>query len=63
MILLGISIALVSVLGNGQAYIVRVFLSNAGSLEAVGLYAAGATFVTQYINVVFNPWDRITLLV
>ncbi len=54
MILLGISIALVSVLGNGQAYIVRVFLSNAGSLEAVGLYAAGAAFVTQYINVVFQ---------
>ncbi len=54
MITLGISIALVCVLDTGRTYIIRAYLSSAGTLEAVGLYTAGATIVTQYINVVFQ---------
>lgn len=54
MVTLGLAIAMASAVGNGKTYLVRAFITNYGSLEAVGLYTAGAAFVTQYINVIFQ---------
>lgn len=54
MITLGLAVALAGVVNTGQTYLVRNYLSSIGSLETVGLYAAGSALVTQYINVIFQ---------
>lgn len=54
MLKLGLAIALTGVINIGQVYIIRLFISNIGSIEDVGLYTAGIAIATQYINVVFS---------
>lgn len=52
MIILGLALALSGVLNMGSVYAVRAFLSNSGTIAAVGLYTAGMGIVTEYVNVV-----------
>lgn len=54
MITLGIVVALSGVLREGKTYITRIFISSNGFIEDVGLYTAGITIATQYINVILN---------
>lgn len=54
MILLGLSVALTSVLGTGQVYIIRSFISKHGSISDVGLYVAGISIATQYVDVILQ---------
>lgn len=54
MLKLGLAIALSGVINIAQVYIIRLFISNVGSIEDVGLYTAGIAIATQYINVVFT---------
>lgn len=54
MITLGLAIALTGVINTGQVYILRVYISNIGSVDDVGLYSAGIAIVTQYIGVVLT---------
>lgn len=54
MFVIGITIALTSACTIGKTYLARMFISNEGSLTDVGLYVAGITIATQYINVVLS---------
>lgn len=54
MLKLGLAIALTGVINIAQVYIIRLFISNIGTIEDVGLYTAGIAIATQYINVVFS---------
>ena len=54
MMKLGLAIALTGMINIAQVYIIRLFISNVGSVEDVGLYTAGIAIATQYINVVFS---------
>lgn len=54
MIILGLAIALTGVVSNGQVYILRLFISNYGSIDDVGLYTAGIAIANSYIGVVLT---------
>lgn len=54
MIALGLAVAMAGAVNTGQIYLVRSYITKFGSLEAVGLYTAGANFVIQYVNVLFQ---------
>ena len=54
MLVLGFAIALSGFVGTGQTYVLRVALSRIGTVADVGLYTAGITIVTQYINVLLQ---------
>lgn len=54
MIVMGLALAMSSVVSASSVYIQRVILSNIGSIEDVGLYTAGIGIATQYINIIFT---------
>ena len=54
MLALGLALAGTGLLGNIQPYFLRTFISNIGSLEDVGIYTAGISIATQYINVILQ---------
>lgn len=54
MLRLGMAIALTGAVGLGTTYVLRAYISNFGSIDDVGLYAAGSSFATMYINVILS---------
>jgi len=54
MITLGFAFAMTGILRYGKSYITQIFISGIGSIDDVGLYTAGMTIATQYINVILN---------
>lgn len=54
MIKLGIVIALTGFMSQGITYLIRVYISNYGSLSEVGLYTAGMAIATSYVGMVFS---------
>lgn len=54
MIVLGTSIAVAGFANTGHTYLVRAVISNIGSIADVGLYTAGISIATQYINVILQ---------
>lgn len=54
MIVLGTSIAIAGFVNTGHTYLVRSVISNLGSIADVGLYTAGSSIATQYINVILQ---------
>ncbi len=54
MIVLGASIAVAGFAETGHTYLVRAVISNLGSIADVGLYTAGISIATQYINVILR---------
>lgn len=54
MVSMGVVIALNGVLLTGAAYILRIFISWAGSIGDVGLYSAGFSIVNTYVGMVFT---------
>ena len=54
MIILGASIAVAGFANTGHTYLVRAVISNLGSIADVGLYTAGISIATQYINVILQ---------
>ena len=54
MLTLGLAIALTGVINAGQAYILRIFISNYGNIEDVGFYMAGVSITTSYIGVILT---------
>ena len=54
MLILGLAVALTGVVGTGQTYILRSFLSKFGGLADVGLFTAGMAIASQYINVILQ---------
>ena len=51
---LGFLISLTSIFPSITGYILRLFISNVGSIEDVGLYTAGFAIVGTYVGMVFS---------
>lgn len=54
MLVLGMAIALSGVVGTGQIYLLRVYISNYGNILDVGLYTAGIAIASSYVGIVLN---------
>lgn len=54
MLKMGLMLSLSGLMSTGSSYIVRVFISNSGSLEDVGLYNAGFAIIGTYVGLVFT---------
>lgn len=54
MLKLGFMISLTGLIALGASYIVRIFISNTGGVEQVGLYNAGFAIVNTYVGMVFT---------
>lgn len=54
MLKLGFMLSLSGLVGNLVGYLVRVYISNTGGLEDVGLHSAGAQIVSTYVGLVFT---------
>jgi O-antigen/teichoic acid export membrane protein len=54
MLSLGFMISLSGIMVTGIAYIVRIFISNKGGIEQVGLYNAGFTIINTYVGMIFT---------
>lgn len=53
MLKMGLMLSLSGLISTGASYIVRIFISNTGSLEDVGLYNAGFAIIGTYVGLVF----------
>jgi O-antigen/teichoic acid export membrane protein len=54
MLKMGFMISLSGLITLGASYIVRIFISNTGGIEQVGLYNAGFAFINTYVGLVFT---------
>lgn len=54
MMKMGFMLSLSSLISTGSSYIVRVFISNTGGVEEVGLYSAGFAIIGTYVGMVFT---------
>ena len=54
MLKMGFMISLSSLLAMGASYIVKIYISNKGGVEQLGLYNAGFTIVNTYVGMVFT---------
>ena len=51
---MGFIISLSGMIGMGTSYILRIYISNIGGVEAVGLYSAGFAIISSYVGLVFK---------
>lgn len=58
MVQMGIMLSLGSLMPLGAAFVIRVYISNYGSLEDVGLYSAGIAIITTYVGLVFTAMGK-----
>lgn len=54
MLAMGFMISVSGLFVLGESYIVRVFISNTGGVEQVGLYAAGFSLINTYVGLIFS---------
>ena len=54
MLKMGFMISLSGLITLGASYIVRIFISNNGGIEQVGLYNAGFAIINTYVGMVFT---------
>jgi len=54
MMRMGFLISLSGLLTASGAYLLRVFISQAGGIEDVGLYSAGFAIINTYVGLIFN---------
>jgi O-antigen/teichoic acid export membrane protein len=54
MLILGFIIGLSGLITLGASYIVRIFISNTGGVEQVGLYTAGFAIINSYVGLIFT---------
>ena len=54
MMKLGFMISLSSLITVGASYIIKIFISNTGSVDDVGLYNAGFAIINTYVGMVFT---------
>ena len=54
MLQLGFMLSLSGIVGTIVAYLVRIYISNTGSIEDVGLYSAGFQIIGTYVGLVFT---------
>ena len=54
MLMMGFLISLSGLLSTGASYIVRIYISNIGSVSDVGLYNAGFAIIGTYVGLIFS---------
>lgn len=54
MVKMGIMLGVSGVIGKGASYLIRIFISNTGGVEQVGMYTAGFVIVNTYVSMVFT---------
>ena len=54
MLKMGFILSLSGLITIGVSYIVRIYISNTGGVEQVGLYNAGFAIITTYVGMVFS---------
>lgn len=54
MLIMGFMLSLSGLMTTGAAYILRIFISNTGGIEQVGLYSAGFAIINTYVGMVFS---------
>ncbi len=55
---LGFVISLSGIVGIASSYLIRIYISNYGGLEQVGLYSAGYTLLNTYVGLVFAAMGK-----
>ncbi|GAB6282655.1 MAG: O-antigen translocase [Ignavibacterium sp.] len=58
MMQMGFMISLSGLITTGVAYILRIYISNTGGVEQVGLYNAGFAIITTYVGMVFTAMSK-----
>jgi len=54
MLKMGFILSLSTLIGTGTSYILRIFISNTGGLDQVGLYSAGFVIIDTYVGMIFT---------
>ncbi|NTW33272.1 MAG: O-antigen translocase [Bacteroidetes bacterium] len=54
MLIMGFMVSLSGLITLGTSYIVRIYISNTGGVEEVGLYTAGFTIINTYVGLVLT---------
>jgi O-antigen/teichoic acid export membrane protein len=54
MLKMGFVISLSGMIAMGASYFVRIFISNTGGVEQVGLYNAGFAIINSYVGLIFS---------
>lgn len=54
MLKMGFMISLSGLITIGASYLVRIFISNTGGIEEVGLYNAGFSIINTYVGMIFT---------
>ena len=54
MLKMGFMISLSGLITIGAAYVVRIYISNTGGVDQVGLYSAGFAIINTYVGMVFS---------
>ena len=54
MMTMGFMISLSGFLGMGSAFLIRIFISNTGGVNEVGLFTAGFAIINTYVGLVFT---------
>lgn len=58
MLFMGFMISLSGLISLGSSYIVRIFISNNGGVEQVGLYTSGFAIINTYVGLVFTAMAK-----
>ena len=54
MVKLGFILSLSSLVAMASSYLIRIFISHAGSVDEVGFYNAGFAIINTYVGMVFT---------
>lgn len=54
MLIMGFVISINGLITIGASYVLRIFISNTGGLDEVGLYSAGFAIINTYVGLVFT---------
>lgn len=54
MLKFGLVLSVGSLIGLGASYVVRIFISNIGGIDQVGLYNAGFAIINSYVGMIFT---------
>ncbi len=58
MLKFGFAISLEGLITVGAAYVIKIFVSNSGGVEEVGLYTAGFSIINSYVGMIFTAMGQ-----
>lgn len=54
MLIMGLALSLTGLISAGASYLLRIYISNYGDIEQVGLYSSGFSIIGTYVGMVFT---------